>query len=116
MSAPRELVLQTATDTLRFDARTGALCSLRSQSAPDQEFIAGPQLPALVIQYLDDQRQFRQWHSGQAEHTKIAKVGDEMRLSYSRIAGHALDAELRVQGGHLRTGDELLVRDLLAAQ
>ena len=99
MNARADLVLETATDILRFDARTGALCSLRRKSVPDQEFIAGPQLPALVIQYLDPQRQFRQWRSGQAEHTRIEQVGDEVQMRFSKIAGRDLEAVLRVRGG-----------------
>lgn len=99
MNEPTDLVLETAVDILRFDPRSGALLSLRRREEPGQEFLTGPALPALVIQYLDPQRQFRQWHSGQAEHTRIEKVGDELRLLFTRIAGHHLEAELRVRGG-----------------
>ena len=99
MNAPDDLVLQTAADTLRFDARTGALCSLRPRCAPDQEFIATPQTPALVIQYLDQHHQFKQWRSGQAEETRVELVGDEVRAHFRKIAGLDLEAELRVRGG-----------------
>ncbi|MBI2503445.1 MAG: hypothetical protein HYW07_09490, partial [Candidatus Latescibacteria bacterium] len=99
MSTPADLVLETAADTLRFDTRTGALCSLRPQSAPDQEFIAGPQLPALVIQYLDDRQCFRQWRSTQAEHTQVELIGDEVQMHFNKIAGRDLEAVLRVRGG-----------------
>ena len=52
-----------------------------------------------MIQYLDPQRQFRQWRSGQAEHTRIEQVGDEVQMRFSKIAGRDLEAVLRVRGG-----------------
>ena len=54
------ITLKTARDTLRFSGRTGGLVSLRSEAAPDQEFIeAGEDDPVFAVQYLDDRRQFR---------------------------------------------------------
>src|SRR5260370_27388364 len=66
------LRLETPRDLLEFDQHNAALVSFRAKSAPDQEFtVPDAALPAFTLQYLDDQRQFRQISSQQATHVSI---------------------------------------------
>jgi len=61
-------LLETALDRLQFDPKTGRLVSFRAKLTPDQEFIqADDKDPAFVVQYLDEDRLFRQISSQQAE-------------------------------------------------
>ncbi len=63
------IILETAQDRLGFDPISGCLLSFRSQLAPDQEFIVTQaDDPTFVLQYLDENRRFRQISSRQAVH------------------------------------------------
>jgi hypothetical protein len=94
------VVLETSQDRLGFDAETGALVSLHSRDAPDQEFIAWQARdPVFMIQLLDEKRRFRQLDSQQAESVAIAVSDDATTLtaSYHRLAGHQLDVTVVVR-------------------
>jgi Domain of unknown function (DUF6259) len=66
------LALVNANQRLEFSSRTGALISLRSHAAPDQEFIPiHDKHPVFSIQYLDASRAFQQIDSTQAQEMHI---------------------------------------------
>ncbi|MFA6111058.1 MAG: hypothetical protein WDA75_20060, partial [Candidatus Latescibacterota bacterium] len=109
MTPESTVLLETAQDELRFSARTGTLVSLVSRSAPDQEFIlAGEETPALVLQYLDEERRFRTLDSTQAAAIHVERNesadGVAVILRFRGLAGMDLDAEVRVAA---RPGDRL---------
>ena len=89
MTVSSTIALTTATDTMLFSAETGRLVSFRSQAASDQEFIAaGPNTPVFVVQYLDNERCYRQLTS----HDATAQVscedvegGSVLRANFARL-------------------------------
>ena len=92
------LELTTAVDTLQFDAATGKLVSLRSQTAPEQQFIASaPEHPAFVIQYLDDERNYRQLSSLMAEAADVSVENGVLTARYRQVGGLALHVTLTVR-------------------
>ncbi len=94
--------LKTSSDTLAFEKTTGKLVSLRSHSAPQQEFIASaPEHPAFIIQYLDGQNDYRQLTSSQAKSTtvsvELSKDGTQILTArYSQVDGRELDVTIDV--------------------
>ncbi|NLF02435.1 MAG: hypothetical protein GX601_15815 [Anaerolineales bacterium] len=98
----RTLTLETSQDVLGFCRKTGRLVSFRSKLAPDQEFVVGKDDdPVFVIQYLDNQRRYRQIASGQAQETTLTRDLDGegrlvLRGVYRGLAGLDLDATVTV--------------------
>jgi hypothetical protein len=95
------IYLESATDILGFDRRTGALASFRAKAAADQEFIAEASQPAFILQYLADGR-FRELTSAQAaatEVTVIAGAADVATLtaSYRGVGGFDLDITVTIR-------------------
>jgi len=101
MTVSSTIALTTATDTMLFSAETGRLVSFRSQAASDQEFIAaGPNTPVFVVQYLDNERRYRQLTS----HDATAQVscedvegGSVLRASFPQLGGMAIEATVTVR-------------------
>jgi hypothetical protein len=122
------LTLETSHDVLGFSRETGGLVSFLCKTAPDQEFIAvkGDD-PAFVVQYLDEQRQFRQIESGEAEEIEIVRQASDagqlvLRGVFRGLAGLDLDATVTVEASKagrfsrwsiaLRNGAGLLITDV----
>ena len=128
MNEDSEIILETALDTLRFSGKTGSLVSFRSKAAPDQEFIAATEdEPVFVMQYLDENRRFRQLASHQAEEIEIRREtgrnGEATLIACFRtLDGLDIDAEARVRVSQdeplsrwafqLRNGADLLITDV----
>ncbi len=100
------IVLETALDRLGFDPATGCLISFRSQLAPDQEFIVSrADDPTFVLQYLDENRRFRQISSRQAEQVIITVDGADasaagpttVTATYQQLAGLDLAVTVTVR-------------------
>lgn len=101
-TAGKPVVAKTSADTLRFDASTHRLLSLRPLAAPEQEFISStPEHPVFVIQHLDAGRQYRQLGSRQAASvtTRCERNGGETVLTavFSRLGGMDVDVTTRVR-------------------
>ena len=97
------IYLETASDTLGFEQATGKLVSMRSNSAPEQEFIASaPEHPAFIIQYLDEQCNYRQLTSVQSASCKLSvktsRNGEQaITAHYSRVRELALNVTIAVK-------------------
>ncbi len=103
--------LQTATAQLGLDPDTHRLVSFRAHAAPEQEFIASrPDHPVFVIQYLDEDRRYRQLTSLQA--SSVSTRTDEaaglttLTAEFRGIGGLDLDVTARVSA----SGSEPLSR------
>jgi len=101
----RIYTLETLGEALGFDVGTGQLVSFRSHTAKDQEFIAaGKEQPVFVIDYLDENREYRQLTSAQASEVKVTCDGDgagkALTASFQRIAGLLLHVTIQVQARH----------------
>src|SRR5215469_11640810 len=71
------LKLETSTDLLRFDPKTGRLTSLLAKTAADQEFIKSTAAdPVFAVQYLDDKAAFRRIASTQAAQAGVNLADD----------------------------------------
>jgi hypothetical protein len=102
MTSTELTVLQTATDTLGFDAATGRLVSFRSQHAPEQEFLAfAPEHPAFVLNYIDAHRESRAINSSATENVQVEVQESEglttLTATYRRLAGLDLDVRFSVR-------------------
>jgi len=101
MTVTSTIALTTATDTMRFSAETGTLVSFRSRAAPDQEFIAaGTNTPVFVVQYLDDERRYRQLTSRDATaqiSCEDVEGGSVLRASFPQLGGMAIEATVTVR-------------------
>jgi hypothetical protein len=95
--------LETSDQLLRICEQTGRLVSLRSKSAPDQEFISiNEATPAFTVQYLDAKREYRQLSSLDATPSITLDGdgdGDEQILTarFERVGGADLDVTLEVR-------------------
>jgi hypothetical protein len=93
--------LETADQLLRICDRTGRLISLRSKSAPDQEFLSVHETtPAFTVQYLDDRREYRQLSSLGSTASIDVRADGEARVLTARfegIGGLDLDVALEVR-------------------
>lgn len=93
------LLLETAVDTLTFDPASGRLISLRSKDQPDVELLTGSATdPAFVLDYLGEDRQYRQLVSHQAASisTTVSQAGPERKVTcvFSQLAGLDVDVTL----------------------
>jgi hypothetical protein len=92
--------IETEHYTLALDDRTGALRSLQSARWPGDEQLGPAQgsLPLYVVQYLDEDRRFRQVSSDQATGCVIAREETpeqiQVRLTYTGLG--PLDADAHV--------------------
>ncbi len=88
---PNLLALDTAVDRMLFDADTGRLVSLRPHALPDEELLAAaPDHPAFVLQFLDENRQYRQLLSDRSDRSvrsQESKAGQVLTLNFERIGG-----------------------------
>jgi len=89
--------LATALDRLEFDPNSGQLISFRRKSVPDQEFILH-QLndPVFLIQYLDENKRYRQLASTQAENIQIRLEKNTLLMAFERLKGMAVDVTVAV--------------------
>ncbi len=95
------LTLQTQKDLISFDPATARLVSFRSQSTPDQEFIASSdQHPVFVIGFFGPERAYHQIDSLQAGSVSIEnrlQDGQSTILAhYKQIAGYDLDIHFSI--------------------
>ncbi len=96
------ITLETATDRLAFESTTGRLVSLRPKQAEDVELIASAEdHPAFVLQYLDEERAYRQVDSRQAKVVAIAyedsEGGRTLTMAFAGLADLDLDVTLTVR-------------------
>src|SRR5262245_7133436 len=76
MRPARPLTLDTATERPTFDARTGRLIGLAPLEEPQEQLIASaPEHPVFVIQYLDEQGEYRQLDSHAAPRPRLTLAG-----------------------------------------
>ena len=89
--------LHTVQETLSFERTTGKLISLRSDFAPEQEFISSAEEhPAFVVQYLDEAGSYLQLASQQAEAVEVTCDDTQLTAKYSHLAGLALNVTFTV--------------------
>jgi len=88
---------------LEIDEQNGALSSVRDKREPGREMLASghESLPLFTIQYLDEERRFRQVSSDQAQSCGVERR-DEGEVAcalihYEDIGGLGLDAEVRIR-------------------
>jgi hypothetical protein len=129
MSEQNMITLETLHDTLQFSPKTGRLVSFRSKAAQDQEFIVSTDdTPVVIVQYLDENRRFRQVASNQAVETEIwhdtEGNDDETTLTanFRRLGGLDVDVAVTVRASKrdrlsywslsLRNGTDLLITDV----
>ena len=96
------LALETATDTFILDPATGRLTSLRSKGNPQIELLTGSATdPAFVLDYLGEDRQYRQLDSHQAAKisTTVSRTGSEQKVTciFSQLSGLDVDVTLEVR-------------------
>jgi len=111
MNQQRTIVLETAGARLGFEPRSGRLISFHSGEAPPQQFIAADAShPVFVIQYLDDQREYRRLDSFDAAETDIrceqSSDGQTLTMHFSGIGG----LDLSLTGTVRASTDELMSR------
>jgi hypothetical protein len=101
MTAHSTIALTTATETMLFSAETGGLVSFRSRAAPEQEFIAaGEDTPVFVLQYLDEQRRYRQLTSRDATadvRCEMVDGGTALSATFAQLGGMAVEATITVR-------------------
>jgi hypothetical protein len=92
--------------TLAIDDRTGALRSLRDVRWPDHELLDALHrtLPLFTIQYLDEQHQFRQISSDQAQHCELRRSDEpeetRIHLTHSRVGDRDVDVAVTIRCPH----------------
>jgi len=92
-----ELTLETSTDSLRFDRATGVLTSLRRRAEPDRNLLTCVDcLPALALQYLDGERQYRYVDSLSAAETEAQQGDGQVAFTYRSVGGLGVDVTLTV--------------------
>lgn len=96
------MTVQTQTETLSFDRRTGRLVSLRSRFAPACELLASaPSHPAFVLQYLAGGGEYRRLTSLDARSVRVSSARrggfDVVTARFDRIAGFDLTVTLTVR-------------------
>ncbi|MCE5259465.1 MAG: DUF6259 domain-containing protein, partial [Chloroflexi bacterium] len=90
--------LQTCRDRLTFDAATGRLVSLFPLDKPGCELIeANGDDPAFIIQYLDNDRAFREISSSQAGAVTCRGETGALTFSYAGLAGLNLSVTFTVR-------------------
>lgn len=98
--------LETADHVLGICERTARLVSLRSKAAPGQEFLAVDETtPAFMVQYLDDQRRYRQLCSLDARPSvDVRDEADERvrRAWFDQLGGLDLTVVLEVRTSEAR--------------
>ncbi len=98
--------LETADHVLGICERTARLVSLRSKAAPGQEFLAVDETtPAFMVQYLDDQRRYRQLCSLDARPSvDVRDEADErvLRARFDQLGGLDLTVVLEVRTSEAR--------------
>lgn len=88
---------------LEIDEQKGTLKSVRDKHASGQEMLASSHesLPLFTIQYLDEERRFRQVSSHQAQSCEVELTDENgdarVLMSYGDVAGLGLDAEVRIK-------------------
>ncbi|MEW6750805.1 MAG: DUF6259 domain-containing protein [Candidatus Latescibacterota bacterium] len=123
MSRVRSVTLETAGEVLRFHAGTGALLSLRSKAAPDQEFIeAGADTPLLSLQYLDGEGQFHQVGPRRSRRAWVTAFRGGVDIVVRRLGGLDIDAQITVMGSphepmsrwslYVRNGTDLRIAEV----
>ncbi len=91
-------ILENSNHRLEFDRKNVRLLSLRAKVAPDQEFaVANDLIPAFVIQYLTEDREFRQIASTEAKEVSIQPLGNALRADFSGLGGLNLAATVTVR-------------------
>jgi len=93
--------LETALDVLTFDRNSGRLVSMAPKYAPGTELIASrPDDPAFVLQYLDENREYRQVSSRSAAAVRLTEGpsgdGRELRMEFERLGGLELNVTVSV--------------------
>ena len=94
-------MLETSTATLKLDSGTLRLLSFTHMDVPEQEFIASvPEHPIFIIQYLDENRHYKQLSSHHAREVtvELAELENSAELSavFTRIGGIDMDITVRV--------------------
>ena len=105
MGESRTIRLESSHDVLLFDAASAALVSFRSKAVPDQEFIVpGSPQPVFVVQYLDENRRFRQITSDDAAEVAVDSVtspedgsATTLTAQFRRLGGLDLDVTVTVR-------------------
>jgi len=100
MSEQAPLVLNTGQDSLYFDPQSAMLLALRPKVAPEINLIAQIAGPVFRLQYLDENRRFRQLSSQNASETAIEMEGQsQQRLTahFRQVGGFDLDVTIAVQ-------------------
>ena len=101
------LMLETLNDRLEFDKKTGRLISFRAKEVPDQELLeTDDDDPVFIIQYLDEEKNFRQINSLQAkeisfEHKSFAE-GEMLKFTFDNVA----DLDIRVMADIYTSGKD----------
>ena len=103
------ITLQTATDSLSFDRRTGRLRSFRGRSAPALELLASsPDHPVFVIQYLDRRKEYRRLTSFDAAEVRIEvdrrQGAATLNMTFRRLGGFDLDVAATVRASSSEPG------------
>ncbi len=102
----KRFVVETARDKLEFDPKTGRLVSFRAKAVPDQELVqVEEEDPVFVIQYLDEDKRFRQISSQQAEeidvdcehHTSEEIRKSELIAKFRNLKRLNIDVTVKVQ-------------------
>ena len=85
---PDRIVLENRNHKLEFDPKSARLLSFRAHAALEQEFvISGDQIPVFVIQYLTEDREFRQIASTAARDVSV-ETKDGTLTAFSRSLGN----------------------------
>ena len=92
-----DYTLQTSLDMLKFSSLTGQMVSFRRKSLPQKEFILHQENdPVFILQYLDDQKRYRQLSSSQAKEIRTHLEDHRFQMMFHHLAGMNLDVEVTV--------------------
>ena len=113
MNQQESITLDTVDARLGLDPQSGQLISLRSKKAPQLQFIAADAShPVFVIQYLDEEREYRRLDSFGAAETEIRcepspdRDGQTLTMRFGHIGG----LDLSLTGTVQTWADEALSR------
>ena len=121
------IVLESEKDILKFEKNTGKLVSFLSKSAPEQEFIAIKEKTLIfVLQYLDDNRVYKQLSSEQAQKTEInykqSNNKSSLAINFRNLDGNDIDVFVKITASpedrfthwaiSLRNNEGLLITDI----
>ncbi len=103
-------ILETATETLRFDRDTGRLLSFRLRAAPARELLASaPDHPVFALQHLDARGEYRRLTSFEAHRRRVRlsaapQGGQILTLQFDGLGGLPLAVTITVRASRREPG------------